>query len=79
MGENSADIGRLFAAMGVVDSIGGLTAGPVISLAFHEGMKIGHGWIGLPFLMCAGLYAIVGLVLMMVRTEGRKTLVEDAE
>lgn len=79
MGKNSADIGRLYAAMGVVDSIGGLTAGPVISLAFHEGMRYGGGWIGLPFLLCAGLYVIAGLVLMMVRTSGRRSSEENME
>ncbi|KAF8243213.1 hypothetical protein K440DRAFT_77325 [Wilcoxina mikolae CBS 423.85] len=62
-----SNIGKLYTSIAVFDTLGALVGGPSISLAFQWGIKLGGGWIGLPFLVLAMLSAVVTVVVFMVR------------
>lgn len=58
-------IGRLYSAAAVVQSIGTLVAGPLFSKLFHIGLET--SWLGLPFLLAAGLFALATLAASSVK------------
>jgi hypothetical protein len=63
----TSDIGRLYAVIAVMESIGSLLAGPGMAFAFRAGMKIGRAWLGLPFLVSAALFSSVAGVVFWVK------------
>ncbi len=58
---SETQIGLLNTIIGLVQSVGGLVAGPVLAGAFNYGMALGGSWIGLPYFVAAGLFAAAGL------------------
>ncbi|KAF8537766.1 major facilitator superfamily domain-containing protein [Trichophaea hybrida] len=62
-----SNIGKLYTSIAVFDTLGALVGGPSMSLAFQWGIKLGGGWIGLPFLVLAILSTVVTVVVFMVR------------
>jgi hypothetical protein len=58
---------RLYTSIALSDTAGGLVAGPFLSLTFHFGLRLGGAWLGLPFLVSAGLLAMVGVLVFSVR------------
>ncbi|EPE26904.1 MFS general substrate transporter [Glarea lozoyensis ATCC 20868] len=63
----TSDVGRLYAIIGVMESIGSLLAGPGMAIAFRLGMKIGQAWLGLPFLVASALFGSVAGVVFWVK------------
>lgn len=59
-------IGRLYSAAAVVQSIGTLVAGPWFAQLFDAGLQI--GWLGLPFLLAGVLFGLATLAVSLVRT-----------
>ena len=55
------ETGLLYSVLGLAQTIGGLTAGPLLTLSFRWGLHMGHEWSGLPFVMVAGLF-VSGLI-----------------
>jgi hypothetical protein len=49
-GQASPDVGKLMSTIAIVESIGAMIAGPVLSAMFQWGMDLGPAWLGLPFL-----------------------------
>ncbi|KAG9234800.1 major facilitator superfamily domain-containing protein [Amylocarpus encephaloides] len=60
-------IGRLYAAITVVETIGFLVAGPLLNWLFTVGMSAGGDWIGLPFYCLAILCLLASLGIWYFR------------
>ncbi|RAK75329.1 uncharacterized protein BO72DRAFT_498260 [Aspergillus fijiensis CBS 313.89] len=60
-------LSTVYTLIGVVSSVGMLIAGPLLAGMFHLGMVLGDLWVGLPFLVAAGFYALVLAVISAVR------------
>jgi hypothetical protein len=56
-----SQVSRLNAVLAVIDTIGGLIAGPFLSSTFSWGVNLGEPWIGMSFLATALLYVIVAV------------------
>ncbi|TVY16230.1 Efflux pump ustT [Lachnellula arida] len=54
-------VGRLFAAVSVVETLGSLAAGPSLNALYSVGLKRGGSWIGLPFYCVAVICFIAGV------------------
>jgi hypothetical protein len=52
--------------------VGGVIAGPLISLMYRVGLSLGHGWVGLPYFVASGLCAGIAVVLLSVRLPERE-------
>ena len=63
----TSDVGRLYAVIAVIEGIGSLVAGPGMAAAFRIGMKLGTGWLGLPFLVAAILFGGIAIVVFGIR------------
>jgi MFS family permease len=59
--------GLLYTVISVVESVGSVAAGPLLSQLFNLGLHWGGAWIGLPFTTAALLYAIAFLIVGFVR------------
>lgn len=68
-GDASHDIGRLYAVIAIMDGIGSLVAGPLFSLMFRWGLKLGGSWLGLPFLLTTALFLLITAALFTVRLQ----------
>ncbi|KAI9730352.1 MAG: hypothetical protein M1834_005862 [Cirrosporium novae-zelandiae] len=60
-------IGRLYGLISIMESIGLMLWGPWLAFLFHAGMKMGGGWIGLPYLISSLFYGIAVLGLFFLR------------
>jgi hypothetical protein len=49
--------GRIYSGMAIFETIGSLVGVPLISGTWALGIKIGGFGLGLPFFVCAGIYA----------------------
>lgn len=58
-------VGRLYSAAAVVQSIGALLAGPLFAQLFDIGLQI--RWMGLPFLLAGCLFGLATLAASFVR------------
>lgn len=56
-GQTSHDIARLFPTIATMGALRVLLSGPLLSPAFHWGMKFGDAWLGMPLLLCGILFA----------------------
>jgi len=66
-----AHISILYVAIGMADTIGSLIAAPLLASSFSLGLKLGGGWIGLPFFISAVLFVFIGLgVWTVLRVRG---------
>ncbi|KXJ91389.1 major facilitator superfamily domain-containing protein [Microdochium bolleyi] len=65
-----AHTSRLFSVTGMVETLGGVYASPLLSALFALGMRLGGGWIGLPWLGVAGFMALCIALLMAIRLPG---------
>ncbi|KAI0882229.1 MFS general substrate transporter [Annulohypoxylon maeteangense] len=58
---------RLFSLVGMVEVVGSVYAQPLLATLFALGMKLGGGWIGLPYYGVSVIVAIAGSLLYFVR------------
>lgn len=58
--------GLLYSIISVIESIGSIAAGPLLSSLFNLGLNLGGVWIGLPFMTAAVLHVIALLVISLV-------------
>lgn len=63
-------LGTTYAAIAVITSLGMMVAGPLVAATFKRGLLLGGDWLGLPFLMAAGLYAVAFGAVGFVRWKG---------
>lgn len=57
---------RLNTAIGVFDTVGLMIGSPLLAALFTRGVERGGLWFGLPFLLCAGVVAMLTLVLVRI-------------
>jgi len=73
-------IARLFATIAIMEALGVLLSGSLLSLAFRWGMKLGDAWLGVPFLLCGILFALIMIITFTVSLRGLSILqTEDDE
>jgi hypothetical protein len=70
-GQTSPDVGKLMSTIAIVESIGVMVGGPVLSQMFQWGMDLGSKWYGLPFFGSLVVLAIMTVATCMIRVEGR--------
>ncbi|OAA66693.1 Major facilitator superfamily domain, general substrate transporter [Niveomyces insectorum RCEF 264] len=61
------EAGLLYTALAIAQTVGGLTAGPLLALSFQWGLHLGREWTGIPFAIVAGLFACGFLAISFVR------------
>jgi len=66
----------LYAVLAVMDTIGGLIAGPSMSKAFSQGMELGGTWMGMAFIVSGAIYFVVGVGIWSVRVNAEEKEVE---
>lgn len=54
-------------ALSISMSIGSMVAGPMLAATWHRGLVLGGAWLGLPFLVAGGLFALVNGVTWAIR------------
>ncbi|KAL7275200.1 hypothetical protein RUND412_001879 [Rhizina undulata] len=60
-------VASLYTGISAMDALGGLFAGPALAATFDWGLKKGSGWLGLPFLVSGGLFAVAGTGIWVLR------------
>jgi hypothetical protein len=78
-GQSSPDIGRLFAVIAIIESVGVMLAGPLLAHIFEWGMDLGEPWIGMPYLASAGVFGITTIATFIISVKGKDKPVEYAE
>lgn len=61
--------GRIYSVMGFFETIGSLVGVPLMAGTWALGIKIGGFGLGLPFFICAGLYAAATIVTWFMKFE----------
>ncbi len=70
---DSHHVGRLYAAIAVVETVGALAAGPSLAALYTLGLRMKGPWVGLPFFCLAVITAIAGVgVWAFGRTMGER-------
>lgn len=64
-------LGTIYTAIAAVTSGGMLVAGPLLAYTFKWGMLLGDFWLGMPFLVAAGFYAVGLLLISLTRLDHR--------
>jgi hypothetical protein len=60
---DEAHTGRIYSAVGFVETAGSLIGAPLLSSMWAVGINIGGWGLGLPFWVCGALYSLVGIAL----------------
>ncbi|EED22271.1 conserved hypothetical protein [Talaromyces stipitatus ATCC 10500] len=60
-------LATVYIGLSVMAYSGIVAGGPLLASSFRWGMKLGGFWIGLPFIVAAGLYVVILLVISMTR------------
>jgi hypothetical protein len=60
---DEAHTGRIYSAVGFVETTGSLIGAPLLSSMWAVGINIGGWGLGLPFWVCGVLYSLVGIAL----------------
>jgi len=58
--------GTLYTAIGVIENIGQLVAGPLVSSIFGVGLVWGDQWVGLPYLVVGASYLFSFVIISFV-------------
>lgn len=61
-------IGTMYTVIGTIETIGMLTAGPLLANSFRIGMERGGGWLGLPYIVAGFLFALATFTVSVIRT-----------
>lgn len=65
-----SQVSRLYAVLAVMETIGGLIAGPTMGKVFSKGMEIGGAWQGMAFVVSGAVYLLVGVGIWSVHVKG---------
>ncbi|KAK2734064.1 hypothetical protein FQN55_002932 [Onygenales sp. PD_40] len=60
---------RLYTFIEMLQAVGMIIASPTVTVVFTWGLGLGGGWIGLPWVVAAGLFAVTGGLVWAVRLE----------
>lgn len=58
-GQASPDVGKLMSTIAIFENISMMVGGPLLSQMFQWGMDLGKVWLGLPFLGCVLVLAVM--------------------
>ena len=61
----------VYAIISVMETIGGIIAGPLIAACYRLALALGGGWSALPFVVSAILFSLMAAILLIVPT-GKK-------
>jgi hypothetical protein len=70
-GQASPDVGKLMSTIAIVEAIGAMVAGPLLSQMFQWGMDLGSAWLGLPFLASTIVVALVTVLTFAISVKDR--------
>lgn len=76
-GQSSPDVGRLFAVIAIVESVGIMIAGPALAAIYEWGIELGEPWIGIPFLATASALAAIAFVTFIISVKDKPTSIVD--
>ena len=68
---------RLYTLIEIIQALGMILASPVMTGFFNWGMHLGGVWVGLAWMVAAGLFGIVGLIIWRVRLPALSTRSDD--
>lgn len=61
------NVAKLYTLISVIDTLGLMLAGPLLAGLFNTGLELGGAGLGLPFWFTGGLFALIALLLFVVR------------
>lgn len=70
-------VATVYTTMSLMETIGDLISGPLMAKNYQDGLRLGGVWIGLPFFVVAGLFAVAGLLVWCVRWDNVKRVGEE--
>jgi MFS family permease len=70
-GQASPDVGKLMSTIAIVEAIGAMVAGPLLSEFFQWGMDLGSAWLGLPFLASMVIFAFMTVLTFAISVKDR--------
>lgn len=68
---------RLYTLIEIIQAMGMIMASPVMTGFFNWGLQLGGFWIGLAWMVAAGLFGVVGLIIWRVRLPAHSTRSDD--
>jgi MFS family permease len=71
-------VGRLYAAVSIVETLGALSAGPLLATLYNLGLHWKGPWVGLPFFLLSLVSLIAGVEVWIFGCVMRKARKEDA-
>lgn len=63
------EVARLFTVMSVLLTVSVLVASPLVASLYTTGLKMGGGWVGLPFLVGGTLFAVATAAIWTLRLD----------
>ncbi|KAJ5971438.1 MFS general substrate transporter [Penicillium vulpinum] len=72
-------MGTLYSTLALMDTLGSLLAGPMMSWAFRWGMNLGGVWLGMPYIISAALCGAMTAVIFLIRLERPGSVAGSAE
>ncbi|KAF2107682.1 major facilitator superfamily domain-containing protein [Lophiotrema nucula] len=73
-GQSSPDIGRLFAVIAIIESMGTMVAGPTLSGLFQWGIDHGEPLIGAPFFFAMFIFVAVTFITLMISAKDKEVI-----
>jgi MFS family permease len=70
-GQASPDVGKLMSTIAIVEALGAMVAGPLLSQLFQWGMDLGSAWLGLPFLASVLVFACITALTFVISVKDR--------
>ncbi|EED19842.1 MFS transporter, putative [Talaromyces stipitatus ATCC 10500] len=68
---------RLYTLIEIIQALGMILASPIMTGFFNLGLQLDGFWIGLAWMVAAGLFGIVGLIIWRVRLPAHTTRSDD--
>lgn len=65
--EGSSKIGLLYAIISVMEGVGSLLGAVLLTGSLRIGFRLGGAWLGLPFIVCTGLFALACSMTILVK------------
>jgi ATP/ADP translocase len=60
-------VSRLYAVIAVIQTVGRMLSGPIVARAFSWGVELGGPWIGMIFIVTAGIVLVFGIPVWIIR------------
>jgi hypothetical protein len=77
-GQSSPDLGRMFSIIAILEGLGAMTAGPVLSSLFQWGISLGPAFYGMPFLASTLVFSAITVITYMIKVSDTAAAHEEA-